>query len=336
MAINLSSPTRVQAFLTGYRQKEAGRGEAALAIIKGLGSLFRKAKGATPSSLAQPAGAGRVAAGKLFPETAMINYGLPLTAGVGTAGASYYYDEDPNKGPIRHALKGLSVGTTLSRPYWRVMRNKIPGVGPEIGSVAGVGTGYGFWNAPSIARWTGDKKEQADRVLGNVEDTSRAASATAQTAEDIAKWTDNKKEQADRVLGNVEDTSRAASAAVRTAEASTGNISDMVGQVQDVTLVKIESALDQLTTTLEQFNGGGGEDVIAVQELKKKLPIIAGALAVTGVGAYAIHKYIGYRLDKAVEKASKDEEAAPALTLARRLRGGEYGTEEREEALKAE
>ena len=301
MAINLSSPTRVQAFLTGYRQKEAGRGEAALAIIKGLGSLFRKAKGATPSSLAQPAGAGRVAAGKLFPETAMINYGLPLTAGAGTAGASYYYDEDPNKGPIRHALKGLSVGTTLSRPYWRVMRNKIPGVGPEIGSVAGVGTGYGFWNAPSIARWTGDKKEQADRVLGNVEDTSRAASA-----------------------------------AVRTAEASTGNISDMVGQVQDVTLVKIESALDQLTTTLEQFNGGGGEDVIAVQELKKKLPIIAGALAVTGVGAYAIHKYIGYRLDKAVEKASKDEEAAPALTLARRLRGGEYGTEEREEALKAE
>ena len=84
MAIKLSTPASVQAFLMGYGQKEAGRGKGALEIIKGLGSLFRKAKGATPSSLAQPAGAGRVAAGKLFPETAMINYGLPLTAGAGT------------------------------------------------------------------------------------------------------------------------------------------------------------------------------------------------------------------------------------------------------------
>ena len=62
-----------------------------------------------------------------------------------------------------------------------------------------------------------------------------------------------------------------------------------------------------------------------------------GALAVAGVGGYAIHKYIGYRLAKAVEKVPKDEAAAAASTLARRLRGDEYGIEElEEEALKAE
>ena len=215
--------------------------------------------------------------------------------------ASYHYDEDPNKGPIRHALRGLSIGTTVSRPYWRTMRNKIPGVGPEIGTVAGVGTGFGFWNAPSIARGFGNKIEQVDRVLDNVEDTSRSAAA-----------------------------------ALLAAESSTGNAGDFIGQLQDVTLPKIEGMMDEVKTALNQFTGGVELDDLALQAFKKKLPIIAGALAVTGVGAYAIHKYIGYRLAKAVEKVPKDEAAEAASTLARRLRGDEYGIEEeesKEEAL---
>ena len=382
---------KTRAFFLGYGQKSASSFHNFNKGIDNLGKVlswatrklgFAKGKGATSTSLAQPAGGGRVLAGKLFPDTTLMNYGLPVTAGVGTAGTSYYLDEDPNKGYLRHALKGVGVGTTVSRPYWRTMRSKLPGVGPETGYIVGAGTGGALFKAPEIARWTGNKKEQLDRITANIEEATHHAAESTGNIGDLVQDVQDKDivgnlstlakgvTDAD-LIGNIGGLSTQIKAdiikrnkasdsysipelvnAAKQSFESTGelhtsvadlgkNVEKGVTAVADATknfnatLTRLEAdgiipkeVIDVLTTTAENVTGtvstsagqiGGKAEEIKTavtdyftglkesgSDVRKKLPYIFAALAVTGVGLYAIHQYIGYRMAKAV-KNDEDE-----------------------------
>lgn len=388
---------KTRAFFLGYGQKAASRVND---FNKGIGNLvkvlswatrklgFAKGKGATSTSLAQPAGGGRVLAGKLFPDTTMMNYGLPVTAGVGTAGASYYYDEDPNKGVMRHALRGLGVGTTVSRPYWRTMKSKLPGVGPEMGVLAGLGTGAALYKAPDIAKWSENKIDQIDRITANVDVAARHAAAgtgdlntligdiqkkdivgdlsraskqildedligslgglSKQIKSDIIKR--NKASDSYSIPDMVKDVTEAAKKSFESTGELHTSVADLGKNIEtgvtavaeatnkfNATLKRLEEngiipkeVIGAITTTAEHVKGtvsasagqlGGKAEEIktavndyftglreSVSDVRKKLPYIFAALAVTGVGLYAIHQYIGYRMAKAVKNDEDDED----------------------------
>jgi hypothetical protein len=374
---------KTQAFFLGYGQKEAS---SVHNFNKGVDNLVKVLSWAKRKIFRTAKTTSRTL------DTPMMNYGLPVTAGVGTAGASYYYDEDPNKGLIRHALKGVGVGTTLSRPYWRTMKGKLPGVGPEMGLIAGAGTGAALFKAPDIARWTGDKKEQIDRITANIEEATHHASTgtgdlraligdiqekdilgdvsaltkdikdkdivghlstltkdikdedligslgglSTQIKSDIIKRNKASDDYSISELVEAAKKSFESTGELHTSVAGLGkNVETGVTAVAaatdkfNATLTRLEAngivpkeVIDALTTTAEHVKGtvstsagqiGGKAEEIKTavtdyftglkesgSDVRKKLPYIFAALAVTGVGLYAIHQYIGYRMAKAV------------------------------------
>jgi hypothetical protein len=282
MAIKLSTPASVQAFLMGYGQKEA-RIPAIWNTIKAIVGGGKK--------LVDSGAKGVVKGWEYTDKNPYLSIGAPIVGGTGLGVHGYIKDENPDKLVLPHIARGAGLGLTGSTKYWKTLFGKVKPGRPRdfaVPVLKGTATSVVAERTPAII----DAGRQTKKVLDQVDKATMHA------------------------------------------QEGTGNIGTMVERLQNETIPKIEAALDQLS-------GDMGIDAIAAEAFKKKLPIIVGALAVTGVGAYALHKYIGYRLAKAVEKVPKDEAAAAASALARRLRGDEYGTEELEEeseadALKAE